>query len=306
MQIGIVLDDFQLTSFDDFGQKVRAYADAGYSSIWTGQHLNWDVLTLLATIGGGAPGVTFGTAIIPTYPRHPMALAGQALTVQAAIGNRLHLGVGPSHQVLMEGLLGYRYERPARHVRDYLRALRPLLSGEDTDYDGETLQAKGNVGVPGAMPPPLLVSALGPVMLRLAGELADGTITVWAGARTIGDHVAPSITKAAEAAGRPRPRVVAMVSVAVTDDPDATRRLVAERFGIAGGLPAYRAVLDREGVEGPEDTVVAGDEAAVERGLQAIVDAGATELIVVPVGEPEQERRTTAFLGDLARRDAGR
>nr|WP_279581759.1 LLM class flavin-dependent oxidoreductase [Fodinicola feengrottensis] len=168
-------------------------------------------------------------------------------------------------------------------------------------YAGETLTATGTVAVPGAQPPGLLISALGPTMLRIAGELTDGTITNWAGIRTLADHVVPTITKAA--IGRPAPRIVAGVIVSVTSDEAAVRTWVAETFGLAATLDNYRAMLDREGVDGVADVVIAGDEASVERQLRRQLDAGATEFIAFPVGSDADRARTLDLFSALVRQN---
>lgn len=288
-------------TLDDVVDEVRHAAALGLHGAWWSQTFGWDALTAIAVTGRAVGDLAvLGTAVVPTYPRHVLALAGQALTTQAAVGGRLVLGVGPSHAPVVEGALGLAYDRPARHTREYLSALVPLLAGSPVDVRGELVRATGTTPVPGAAPPPVLLAALGPVMLRIAGELADGTIVTWVTERSLDAHVVPRVTAAAEAAGRPRPQVVVSLPVALTDDPDAARAWVADRFGAANDLPSYRAVLDREGVAGVEDVVVAGPEGAVRRAVDRLADAGATELVAVPVGPPDQVERTLALLGDIA------
>jgi F420-dependent oxidoreductase-like protein len=302
MRIGIWVGEVQEPmTIDAMVDQVRKVAAAGFERAWMAQLNSWDALTTLAVIGREVPGIALGTAVVPTYPRHPMMLAGQALTVQAAIGNRLSLGIGPSHRFIIEDQFGYSFEKPARHMREYLSALAPLLRGEAISYQGETLKAEGAVSVPGAASPSLLIAALGPVMLRLAGELTDGTITAWTGPITLADHIVPVLTRAAAAAGRADPRVVVGTLVSVTADAAAARELVNERFGMAGQTPSYRAMLDREGVSSPADVIVAGDEAAVERELRRYVDAGATELLAIPFGSTDDQTRTLGLLASLAR-----
>ncbi|GAA2814718.1 TIGR03564 family F420-dependent LLM class oxidoreductase [Saccharopolyspora taberi] len=296
MRIGLALDE-RGRSHESLVDEAGKAAAAGFPAFWLGQHTSWDVLTTLAVAGSAVPGIRLGTAIVPTYPRHPLALAGQALTVQAVTGNRLDLGVGLSHQVVIEGQFGLSFDKPARHLREYLSALGPLLRGESVDFQGETLKAVGEVEVPGARSPSLLVAALGPAMLRVAGELADGTVTMWAGPRTLDTHIVPAITRAS--AGTPR--VVVMVMVCVTGDPSGARDLLGSRLAVAGELPSYRAVLDREGAGGPAEVAVVGDEAAVRRELGRYADAGATEFVAVPFGTAEEQRRTTALLAGINR-----
>jgi F420-dependent oxidoreductase-like protein len=222
------------------------------------------------------------------------------MTVQAATGNRLTLGIGPSHKFIVEDRWGYTFDRPARHVREYLLALGPLLRGETVTYQGETLRASGTVKVPGAEAPSLLVAALGPVMLKLTGELADGTVTWMTGPKTIGDHIVPTLTASAEAAGRPTPRIIAGVPLCVTDDPERARARAERQFAGYAQAPSYRAMLDREGLATPGGVAIIGDEAAVEQGLRGLLDAGATELLGLPFGRPEEQARTLALLGRLA------
>ena len=298
MRIGVNVNELGVP-LDGFVAGVRAAAEAGLAGAWVGQRPGWDALTALALAGREVPDIPLGTAIVPTYPRHPVVLATQALTTQAATGNRLTLGVGVSHRHIVEGQFGLSFERPARHLREYLTALLPLLRGEAVEYEGETLTAAGQVLAPGAEPPSVLVGALGPAMLRVAGELADGTVTVWAGPRALADHVVPAVTRAA--AGRPDPRVVALTIVSVTADPDARRAEIATQLGPAGTQPSYRAILEREGAGGPADTALVGDEPTVTAGLRRLADAGATELIAYVLGPAGDQARTVELLAGLNR-----
>lgn len=296
MRIGVFVDEMG-PSLETVIDQSQAAAKAGFAGVWLGQRTGRDALTTLALAGRQTPGIELGTAVVPTYPRHPLALAAQALTVQEAVGGRLTLGLGVSHQYIIEGQYGYSFDRPARHLREYLSALVPLLRGESVTYQGETLKAVGAVDVAAATPPSVLVGALGPAMLRVAGELADGTITTWATPSALAEHIVPAITKAA---GRRTPRVVASTVVCVTSHEDDRRAWVTENFGMVGQLPIYRAMLDRGHATGPQDTVVIGDEAVVERQIRQLFDAGATELVVVLLGSEEEQARTTALLTELA------
>ncbi len=285
-------------------------ADLGLLGAWWAERHTADALTAATVAGLAVPEIPLGTAVVTTYPRHPLALASHALTVQAATGNRLTLGIGPGHKAQVETALGMNYERPALHTREYLTALMPLLRGEPVEFAGEFHHVTGQILTPGARAPSVLLAALGPVMLRTAGELADGTVTVWTGVRTVATHVTPLITAAAEAAGRPAPRVVVNLPIAVTDDPEDARTWIAEHFGASRRIPSYRALFEREGVSGAEDIVVAGDEREVEivvagdereveKELRRFADAGATEFIAVPFGPREQILRTLTVLGSL-------
>jgi F420-dependent oxidoreductase-like protein len=283
-------------------EQVRSLAAGGFRSASCSQIFGYDAMTLLAVVGSQVPDIELMTAVVPTYPRHPIVMAAQALTVQAATGGRFTLGIGLSHQIVIEGMFGHSFERPARHMRDYLKALMPLLHERRVDYTGATLKATTIMPLEFDAPAPqVLVAALAPTMLELAGTLADGTITWMTGPATIGSHIVPGITKAAEAAGRPAPRVVVALPVCVTADPDRAREHADQTFSIYGQLPSYRAMLDREGAAGPGSVAIVGDEDAVARQLAALDDAGATDFAAAPYGSPDEMRRTMDLLGSLAR-----
>ena len=237
---------------------------------------------------------------MPAVLRHPQALAAEALTAQAALGGRLTLGVGVSHPHVVEGRLGLSYERPAEFMREYLEALLPLLRGEPANVHGRRLTMVGGLDISGVDPPPVLIGALAPHMLRLAGRLADGTITGATGPRTLAEHVVPSITKAAADAGRPAPRVVAAVVACITDDPDGARRRIAETSKPYTTMPSFKAMLEREGVASQVDIGLIGDEATARAKAERFIDAGATELAIrESTGTPEEAERTRAFLKSL-------
>jgi F420-dependent oxidoreductase-like protein len=299
VEIGIAVGDLRgPTGAAQLEEQAREAADSGFGTVWTSQALGWDALTALA-VAGRVPGVGLGTAVLPVPHRHPLVLAGQALSTQAAVGGRLVLGIGAGIGAMVGGMFGAPHDRPARRVREYLEVLRPLLRGEAVDHHGPTLTAVGAVDVPGAAPPPVLLAALGPAMLRVAGELADGTVTWMTGPRTLHEHVVPRLVRAAT--GRPAPRVVVGLPVCVTADEAAVRARIGEQFAMAGQVPEYRAVLDREGGAGPGEVAVVGDEDAVLRHLRRLRDAGATEFLAAPFGSPDEQRRTVRVLAGAAR-----
>ena len=269
---------------------------------WMPQTNDVDAQTTLTIVGRELPGLRVGTSCVPVWPRHPLALAMQALTAQAATGNRLTLGVGLSHQVMIERPYGIPFARPVRYMREYLEILVPLLHHGEVDYEGEllTAQTDGPVRVAGAEPPTVLVAALGRQMLNVAGRLAEGTLLWMVGPRTLASHIVPHLTAAADAAGRGRPQVVVSLPVCVTSDPDGAREAVAGTYASYGELPSYRAVLDMEGAPGPADVAVVGDEASVESQLRGLEEAGATALSLRPFGSPDEHRTTLALLSGLA------
>jgi F420-dependent oxidoreductase-like protein len=282
---------------DAYVDAVRSAADRGFASVWSPQVFGLDVLTAIAIAGRAVPGIGFGTAVIPTFTRHPQALAQHALTTQFAVDGRLTLGVGLSHKTVVEGRWGIPFEKPVRHMREYLAALLGFLRGEDVNVEGETLKAVGRLQIPEGLQTQVVVAALGPQMLRLAGTAAHGTVTWMAGAGTVAKYVVPTITEAAHQAGQADPRVVVALPVAVTDDVQATRSKAAHVFSVYGNLPSYRAMLDREGAEGPADVAIVGDEATVNRAVRGILDSGATEFVASPFDNRE---RTVDCLAALA------
>jgi F420-dependent oxidoreductase-like protein len=301
MKIGIAVGDVRgPATVDDLVSQVQVAADAGLHTAWSAQAFGWDALVALATAGIQVSSIGLGTAVVPVAQRHPLVLASQALSVQAAIGGRLQLGVGVGVAAMLESSFGLRSTHPVRRVREYLPVLQALLRGEAVEHRSETLTAVGSVDLPGTPAPPVLLAALGPAMLTVAGEMTDGAITWMTGPRTLADHIVPTVTRAAEAAGRPRPRVVAGVLVAVTDDTEAVRRHVEQRFGLAGRVPEYRAVLDRENAAGPADVALIGDESAVTEGIARLAATGITDLLAAPVGTPADIDRTVTTLAHTA------
>ncbi|MEV0200604.1 LLM class F420-dependent oxidoreductase [Nonomuraea sp. NPDC050691] len=296
MRIGLFLNEpTGPDPLKELGDSIAAASDAGFTSVWLSHIFGLDALTALAVAGSRTPGIELGTAVVPTYPRHPAALAQQAMTANAALGGRLALGIGLSHQVVIENMFGYSFERPARHMADYLDILLPATRGEHVHVEGETLKADIRLSTPGAGMP-VLIAALAPRMLKLAGSRADGTVLWMTGPRTVTQHVVPAITAAAEEAGRPRPRVVCALPVCVTDDAEAARARADEVFSMYGQLPSYRAMLDKEGVSGPGEVAVVGDEDSVRDQIEELRRAGVTDFVASPYSKRE---RTLALLRQL-------
>ncbi len=277
MRIGIFGGDTANRTIDDVVADARQAEADGFASYWLPQIFGMDAISTLAIVGREVPRIELGTAVVPTYPRHPMMLAQQALTTQAASGGRFVLGIGLSHQIVIENMFGMSFDKPARHMREYLAILAPLVRGEVASFDGETLSAHGAIGVADATPCPILLAALAPRMLALAGGVADGTITWMTGPATLADHIIPSINTAARAAGRSDPRVCASLPVCITDDPSGARERAAKEFAIYGTLPSYRAMLDREGAAGPADVAIVGDAPTVKGEIARLADLGVTD-----------------------------
>ena len=282
-------------------ERAVAAEEAGFASVWLPQVGTVDALMALALAGSQTSTIELGTAVVPTYPRHPSAMAQQALTVQGATNNRLALGIGLSHKFFIEGSLGLDYSRPIPHTRDYLNILNGLLDGEIVNYDGDEYRVKAQVSVDGARKPPVLVAALGPAMLRLCGRLADGTITWMGGVDFLRDVAIPTMSEAAAKAGREAPRFVAMVPVLLSDDADAGRDTINETFKMYGQIPSYRATLDRGGAAMPADVAVIGDQQAIESGLRAYAEIGVTDFVAVIPRSAATADATMQLVGGLAR-----
>ncbi|GAA4962429.1 F420-dependent oxidoreductase-like protein [Nonomuraea thailandensis] len=258
--------------------QIAQAVEDGFSSAWLSNIFGLDAITALTAAGVQAPPIELGTAVVPTYPRHPAVLAQQAMTANAALGGRFALGIGLSHKMVIENMFGYSFERPGRHMKEYLDILLPASRGEQVDYQGETLKANVRLTTPGAGFP-VLVAALGPRMLKLAGTVADGTVLWMTGPKTVAEHIAPTITAAAAEAGRERPRIVCALPISVTDDRAAAVERANEIFKIYGQLPSYRAMLDREGAAGPGDAAIVGDEDTVLARLEELKQAGVTDFV---------------------------
>jgi 5,10-methylenetetrahydromethanopterin reductase len=277
---------------DVVGEARQAEAD-GLDAYWAAQIFSHDALTALAVTAREVPRIELGTSVVPTYPRHPMALAQQALTVNSVAGGRLCLGIGLSHKIVIENMMGLNFDKPVRHLREYLSVLGPLLRGEPVGFDGEDYRVHAAVTVAGSSPPSVVVAALGPQMLKVAGTMTDGTLTWCVGPKTLAEMTIPTINEAADGAGRPRPRVIAALPVCVTDDFGGAHERAAEVFAVYGQLPSYRAMLDREGVDGPADIAIVGSTDEVVERIRALADIGVTDFVATEFGGTPDERQDT-------------
>ncbi|MEX1008753.1 MAG: TIGR03564 family F420-dependent LLM class oxidoreductase [Acidimicrobiia bacterium] len=303
MRIGVFIGDVsgRRTDVDELLDAARDAEARGFTTGWV-PHIPWslDGLTALALAGQVTNTIELGTAVMPTYPRHPLAMAQQAMSTQAATEGRLALGIGPSHPVVIEGMHGLAYAAPARHTREYVEVLRAAFACTgNVEHHGEFFDFASMLEVPGASPAPILVAALAPQMLKLAGEVADGTITYWANERALTEHIVPRITRAAEAAGNPAPRVVVGLPVAVCADPDAGRERAARLFGAYNAIPTYRRIMARGGDAAPEAVAIIGTESEVHARLRAYADTGATDLCAAPLGLDTDSDASRARTVDL-------
>ena len=283
---------------------------AGFSSIWVPQVPNdFDALTAIALMGCATSRVELATAVMPVQTRHPVAMAQQALSNQAVCDGRFTLGLGPSHHWVVSDMLGLPYERPAHLVRNYLEVLNAAFAGPGpVDVENDDFRVHNPLDVTDIVPTPILLAALAPMMLRIAGELASGTILWMADERAIGEHIVPRITKAADAAGRPAPRIVAGIPVVLcgNEEVDAARSWANQALGHAEYSPNYQRLLEHGDAADVGDLCAAGDESAVADRLRSFRDAGVTDLSVrvLPLGSDrgariESRNRTLALLSSL-------
>ncbi len=278
---------------------LRMAADDGFASVWMTNVFGLDTLTALAVAGSGIDDIEIGTAVVPTYPRHAAVLAQQALTAALALQGRLALGIGLSHKIVIEDMYGYSFEAPATHMSEYLSILLPALENEQVNYAGKTMRGNIRLSTPRTGRVPVLLAAMGPQMLKLAGQRADGTILWMTGPVTVKDYIAPTINAAADGAGRPRPRVVCILPVCVTDDPEAAKARAAKVFEFYGFLPSYRAMLDREGAAGPADVAIVGDEDTVAGQIAALAEGGVTDFVAGEFAAGPDRQRTRDLLKRL-------
>ena len=298
MRIGAMIGaDGTKSSIDAVVQLGTDIEAAGLDHVWLANIFAYDAITALTLIGRATTRLRLGTAVTPTFPRHPTALAQQAMTAAAATDNRFTLGIGLSHKVVIEDMLGLSYDAPAKHMREYLSVLMPLVRGETANHRGELYRVYGfALDIPGVESLPVVVAALGPQMIKLTAELADGTNTWMVGPKTMEEHIIPSFN----AAGRTDPEIVAGMPIVLTTKVDAAKEAIAKQLTVYGQLPSYRAMLDREGAAGPADIAIVGDENQLRGQIKRFEDMGVSDFnaAIMDVEEGAYSR-TLEFLGSL-------
>ena len=277
----------------------HAEAD-GFDTFWVPQIFGHDALTALGVVAHEVPRIEIGTSVVPTFPRHPMMLAQQALTVNSIAGGRLTLGIGLSHQPVVEGMWGMPFDKPVRHMREYLEAMMPLLETGSGRFAGEVFTSRGDLTIVDRQRPGVVIAALGEQMLKVAATLADGTLTWCTGPNTLASHTVPTLRAASETAGRDSARVIAALPVCVTGDLASAHERAASVFAIYGQLPSYRAMLDREGATGPADIVVAGSADECRNRIGALAEIGVTDFAAVEFStDPDEAGATREMLRSL-------
>ncbi len=298
MRIGLQLGaerryDTKVAKLIESAQSAEA---KGFDTAWMPQLPDdFDALTAIAIMGQATSRIEFGTAVLPIQSRHPVAMAQQALSTQAVCQGRLTLGIGPSHHWIVEDMFGLPYDKPAKLVREYVEVLNVAFAGPGpVDVENDTYRVHNPINITDITPTPILLAALAPLMLKIAGEKADGTILWLADDKTIEGHIAPKINAAAEGAGRPKPRIVAGIPVVLCreDEIDAAKQWANVALGHAEYSPNYQRLLEHGEIKDIGDMLIAGDEAAILKGLARYRDAGATDaaIRVLPFGANRDER----------------
>jgi F420-dependent oxidoreductase-like protein len=284
-------------------ERASRLAERGFTNFWSSQIFGPDTLTVLALVGHELRELNLGTAVVPIQTRHATMLAAQARTVQDAIGARLSLGVGLSHQMVVEDMWGLSFERPASYMREYLDALAPMLRGEAVNIQGERVKVVtiGPLGPKDVDTPSLLVAALGSRMLEIAGTIADGTLLWMTGRQTIASHVAPTIREAASGANRGEPRIVCSLPIAVTNDPEGARERINNEYALYATLPSYAAMLEKEGESEPAGVSLIGSKEHVLDQLHELANAGVTEFSGAASGTKEEREAALETLIDYQR-----
>ena len=296
MRIGLFIGVSGPVTFVEAPDAAQQAERVGLDTFWLPNIFALDVLTTLAAIGTLTERIELGTNVVPVYPRHPMALAQQALTTSVLTQGRLTLGIGLSHKFFVEGMLGLSFDAPSRYMREYLSILQPMLEGEAVNFDGALLHANAQLTVTDAHQVPVLLAAMGPHMLQLAGTRTGGTLLGWAGVKNVREYAAPAILDAADKAGRPAPRISTALPICVTDDVQAAHELAGRLFALYNDIPSYRTILDREGKATVADVAIIGDEDTVREQLAELAAAGVTDFAAVNFGTPDEHERTMAVL----------
>ncbi len=298
MRFGVMVGGYMSRlDIDGYIRRARDLEVRGFDTVWLPHVFGYDAIAIAGLVGRETTRIELGTAVVPTQPRHPTAIAQQALTAAAASRGRFTLGIGLSHPPVIEQMMGLSYARRASHMREYMAVLGPLLRGEPAKFQGREYRVEMAVDVPDAPPVPVVLAALGDRMLEIAGREAAGTILWMTGFRAIEEHVIPKIRAAAREAGRPEPRVVAGMHVALTRDVEAANARVAQVIEQYRMMPSYRAMIEKEGSATPADFAILGDERALAAGLERLRSIGVTDfdanLLEIEEGSRE---RTLDFL----------
>ena len=285
---------------DDVIDQAREAHAAGVGQIWLAQQFDHDAITLAGLIGAAVPGLGVGTSVVPINPRHPLIVASQAQTAQAASHGNFSLGLGLGAHEPEQLAFGTSWSNTIGRLREHLSVLRAIFDDGAVAFRGAELSANPAwpVTVAGGRPVPVYVAAMGPKALQVTGELADGTLPFLAGPRTITEFIQPTIARAAAEAGRPSPKIIAAVPVLVSDDKDGASEVAAAKLAFYETIPSYQKVIARERVDRVTELAAVGSAKAVADRLKSYLDAGATDVVLSPL---RTEDADVTALFDVAR-----
>ncbi len=285
----------QALNAHDFVTQVRQAEMAGVPVAWTtiGGAGGADPLTVFAAALTATDRIRLGTAIVPTWPRHPIIIAQQALALEQIASGRLRLGIGPSHEPGMVRNFGVRWEAPLTELREYLTVIRSLATTGAVDFVGRHVTARATFREP--QPLELLASALRPKSFEVCGELTDGAISWMCPASYLIREALPAIRRGADRAGRPTPPLIAHVPIMVSEDREAVRALARQQLGNYANVPFYLAMFREAGF--PEasagysdamldDLIVSGSTEEVVARLCRMIEEGCGEVLAHPLLEP--------------------
>jgi F420-dependent oxidoreductase-like protein len=282
---------------DDVIAQARRAHELGVAQVWLPQQQNYDAITLAALVGAAVPGLSVGTSVVPINPRHPLIVASLAQTAQAAAHGNFSLGLGLGAREIERQAFGTDWADTITRLREHLTILGSVFNTAGVDFHGSELSASPTwpVQVAGGTPIPVYVAAMGPKALRVTGELADGTLPYLAGPRTIDEFIVPEITKAADEAGRPAPRIIAAVPVLLSENVEGARSIAAQQLSFYETIPSYRNVIAREGLASVADLAAIGSVESVVRQLHRYRDAGATDVVISPLDRSASADREALF-----------
>jgi F420-dependent oxidoreductase-like protein len=295
----------------------RRADELGVTTMYLGAAFGFDPVTALALAGPHTERVLLGTAVVPTWPRHPVVAAQQAATASAACDGRFRFGVGPSHPPVMR-MYGYDYDRPVGHLREWLTVVRALLHEGAVTYDGDHYRVRAFLDLETPGPTPLLLGVLHPQLARLSGALTDGALAWLAPPEWIEDVVVPNVRAGAEAAARDAPPVIAELPCYVSTDRHAVFEAARRDLAVYPMMPAYADVLAHAVGSTAADvtaagwtdactdaSVVWGDRDTIADRVQGYLDAGAAEVVLSPYGCGDDPAASfdeaLEVLGDIAR-----
>ena len=270
---------------------------SGFSSLWLSNDFSWDPIATAALLVGVTRRIELGSAVAPIFSRHPVVMAQEALSISAVSQGRFSLGIGLSHKMIVEEILGLSYERPHQQMAEYLSVLVPLLGREANRFIGEMYRVSVDLWVPGTNTVPLMMAASDEQMFCHVGRYAAGLLTWLAGAEGLRTHVMPHLRQAAQQAERATPRVIVGLPIVITDDVTRGREAVDRRYGLQGQMPSHEATLEREGAHRVSDVALIGSEDQVLERLHGLAELGMTDFNAAIVeADGESIGRTLEFL----------